>query len=139
MVDRDVVAAKLAVIERCLGRIAEVRGERRDTLQPVDVEDITALNLQRAVQAAIDLATHVAATESLGLPDTTAAVFPLLAERGILGAELADRLRRMVGFRNLAIHEYQAVDPEIVESIVEHHLDDLRQLGARVVAAFGLA
>ena len=137
MVDRDVVAAKLATIDRCLARIEEVRA-RRDKLQPFDLDDITALNLQRAIQAAIGLATHVASTERLGLPDTAGAVFPLLAERGILDRGLAERLRRMVGFRNLAVHDYQEIDPAILEAIVERRLGDLQELGARVVAAFGL-
>lgn len=52
MVDRDVVLAKVASIDRCLSRIAEVRQDRG--LRPVDVDDLVALNLQRAVQAAID-------------------------------------------------------------------------------------
>jgi uncharacterized protein YutE (UPF0331/DUF86 family) len=138
VVDRDVVTAKIAVIDRCLSRITEVRGERRSTLLPVDVGDITALNLQRAVQAAIDLASQVVTAAGYGLPDTTASAFSLLAERGVLGGELAERLRRMVGFRNVAIHEYQALDPEIVESIVQRHRGDLKALGARIVEAFGL-
>jgi uncharacterized protein YutE (UPF0331/DUF86 family) len=138
VVDRDIVTAKIAAIERCLSRITEVRGERRSALLPVDVDDITALNLQRAVQAAIDLASHVVAAEGYGLPATAADAFGLLAERGILGGDLAERLRRMVGFRNVAIHEYQELDPEIVESIVQRHLGDLQALGALIVEAFGL-
>ena len=55
MVDREVATAKIATIDRCLQRIADVRGERPATLLPIDVEDIVSLNLQRAVQAAIDL------------------------------------------------------------------------------------
>lgn len=137
MVDRDVVTAKLEVIDRCIARIEEVHQERRD-LQPVDVDDITALNLQRAVQAAIGLATHVVATEGYGNPSSTADTFTLLERRGVIEADLAGRLRKMVGFRNIAIHDYQALDPEIVESIVERHLGDLRALGARIVDTFGL-
>lgn len=139
MVDPDVVLAKIAVVDRCLARIDEVRGERREQLSPVDVEDITALNLQRAVQAGIDLANHVVAAEGYGLPDSTAGAFGLLTERGVIDRELADRLRRMVGFRNIAIHEYRTIDPAIVESIVLHHLGDLRTFGVRVVERFGLA
>jgi uncharacterized protein YutE (UPF0331/DUF86 family) len=138
VLDPDIVTAKLDIVDRCLQRIAEVRGARRRDLQPVDVEDITALNLQRAIQATIDLAAHVVAEEGYGVPDSTAAVFTLLEQRGVIDANLAGRLRRMVGFRNIAVHEYRAVDPAIVETIVEKHLDDLRLLGARVVAVFDL-
>jgi uncharacterized protein YutE (UPF0331/DUF86 family) len=138
VVDRDVVLAKLDTIDRCIARIEDVHGERGKDLLPVDVDDITALNLQRAVQAAIDLAIHIVAAESYGNPDSMADAFTLLERRGVIDPGLADRLRRMVGFRNIAIHEYQSVDPDIVEGIVEHRLGDLRTLGSRIVEVFKL-
>jgi uncharacterized protein YutE (UPF0331/DUF86 family) len=126
MLDRDVVLAKLSTIDRCLARIQEVR--ERAELRPIDVTDLTALNLQRAVQAAIDLASHIVSAESLGLPSAAGDSFVILAERGVLDSEMAERLRRMVGFRNIAIHEYSRLDPDIVEGIVKDRLGDLRQL-----------
>ena len=138
MVDPDIVLAKLDIVERCIWRIAEVRGEKRKDLGPSIVEDVTALHLQRAIQAAIGLAAHVVAEEGYGIPDSTAALFTLLAERGVIDRGLADRLRKLVGFRNIAIHEYRELDPAIVQTIVDKHLDDLRALGARVVEVFGL-
>jgi len=136
VVDRDVVLAKVATIDRCLGRIAQTRGERRAVLLPVEVEDLVVLNLQRAVQAAIDLATHAVTTEAYGLPDSVASSFSILERHGVLDAELARRLRGMVGFRNVAIHDYQAIDPAIVESILSRHLDDLRAFAARTVERY---
>lgn len=121
-----------------MARIEDVQTGQNRVLLPVDVDDITAINLQRAVQAAIDLATHVVSTESYGTPDSTADAFTLLERQGVLDPDLADRLRRMVGFRNIAIHDYQAVDPAIVERIVSQRLGDLRALGARIVEVFGL-
>ena len=138
MVERDVVTAKVATIDRCLRRITETRAGRSIVLLPIEVEDIVVLNLQRAVQAAIDLATHVVATEGYALPDSVAAFFSVLEERGVVDAPLADRLRRMVGSCNIAIHAYQALDPRIVEAIVAGHLDDLRAFAARVVDRFGV-
>lgn len=96
------------------------------------------LNRQRAVQAAIDLATHVVTVEGYGLPDSLAASFSLLEGHGILDPDLAEPLRRMVGFRNVAIHNYQALDPRIVEAIITRHLGDLRAFSSRVVQRFGL-
>jgi uncharacterized protein YutE (UPF0331/DUF86 family) len=139
MIDRDRLLAKIATIDRCLARIAEVRGERRQDLLPVDVEDIASLNLQRAIQAAIDLAANIVATEGYGTPDSTAGVFTLLQQRGVIDTDLAARLRRMVGFRNIAVHEYQTVDPSILESILERHLGDLKLLSSQIIERFGLA
>jgi uncharacterized protein YutE (UPF0331/DUF86 family) len=138
VVDRDVVLAKVAAIDGCLERIAQARGERRAVLLPDEVDDIVILNLQRAVQAAIDLAAHVVASEGYGLPDSLAGVFTLLEGQGVIDAELAQRMRRMVGFRNVAIHEYQALDPALVEAIVTLRLDDLRELSAHVIDRYGI-
>jgi uncharacterized protein YutE (UPF0331/DUF86 family) len=137
VVERDVVLAKIASIDRCLRRIAQARDPERG-LSPEDAEDVVQLNLQRAVQAAIDLATHVVSTEGYGMPGTLAETFTLLERQGLLDPDLAERLRRMTGFRNVAVHEYAAVDPDIVQSIVDHHLDDLRELSRIVVERFGV-
>jgi uncharacterized protein YutE (UPF0331/DUF86 family) len=136
MVDRDVVLAKVAAVDRYLGRIEDVR--RRGDLRPIDAQDVVELNLQRAVQAAIDLAAHVVASQGWGLVDHVGAAFDLLRDHGVIDGELAALMRRMVGFRNIAVHEYQTVDPEVVERIVEDHLDDLRRLCRLVVQYLGL-
>lgn len=137
MVERDVVLAKVATVERCLARIEEAREPGRG-LKPVDVEDIVVLNLQRAVQAAIDLASHVVATEGYGLPDSVAANFTLLEKEGMISPGLAEHLRKMVGFRNIVVHHYETIDPLIVEAILAKHLGDLRELNRIVVRHFGL-
>lgn len=137
MVERDVVLAKVGSIDRCLRRIAEARDPDRG-LRSQDAEDIQELNLQRAVQAAIDLATHVVATEGYGIPGTLAETFTLLERQEILGRDLAERLRRMTGFRNIAVHEYTSIDPEVVQAILDHHLDDLRELSRIVLSRFGI-
>lgn len=135
MVERDVVLAKVATVDRCLRRIDEARDPARG-LEPQDAEDIVELNLLRAVQAAVDLAGHVVATEELGLPAKLADNFTLLERENLIPAELADHLRRMAGFRNVAVHEYATVDPEVVASIVEHRLGDLRELCRGILSHF---
>jgi uncharacterized protein YutE (UPF0331/DUF86 family) len=139
MVDRDLVLAKLESVDRCLARIEEVRTRHGAALTQLDVQDITVLNLQRAVRATIDLAAHVVASEGLGLPDSLGASFTLLERAGVLDPELAERMRRMTGFRNVAIHEYRRLDPAVLESIVRDRLDDLREFGSRILVRFGLA
>jgi uncharacterized protein YutE (UPF0331/DUF86 family) len=137
MVDRDVILAKAAAIDRALARISDVR-TRRGTMNAEDVEELLELNLQRAVQSAIDLSAHVVATERYGLPDSVAATFTLLQANGVISQSLAERLRRMAGFRNIAVHAYETIDPTIIESLVEERLGDLRELAAAVVNRFGL-
>ena len=108
MVERDVVLAKVATIERCLLRIDEARDPARG-LEPRDRQDVVELNLLRAVQAAVDLAGHVVATEELGLPAKLAENFTLLERQGLIPAELADHLRRMADFRNVAVADLTSI------------------------------
>jgi len=136
MVERDVVIAKAATIERCLARVAEVRSRDAGALLPIDVEDIVVLNVTRAVQAAADLAAHIVAAEGYGLPDSLAAGFTLLEKQGVIEAALASKLRAAMGFRNVAVHSYEAVDSQIVEAIATHHVHDLRRFAAEMVARF---
>lgn len=137
MVDRDVVLAKADVIDHSIRRIRDLR--KGDRLEPLDVEEITLLNLQRAVQATLDIASHIVASEGLGLPDSLASAFSLLERNGIIDSPMSGRLRRMVGFRNILIHNYQTVDLEIVEDIAENRLEDLTSFVQVVLKRFDLS
>lgn len=123
----DIVLNKSATIERCLRRI----GEEYDAVAENLEEDLTRqdsiiLNIQRACEASIDLAMHLVRKFTLGIPQDSRQAFDLLAEAGKLDASAADALKRMVGFRNIAVHDYQKLNLQVVRAIVERHLGDLR-------------
>ncbi len=107
MPDRDVVLAKVASIQKCLERIKEVISLNPDSLDDIDRQDIFVLNLQRAIQACLELAVYVVASEALGLPETARGTFTLLKERAVIDPETASKMEKMVGFRNIAIHNYR--------------------------------
>ena len=136
MPDKDVVLAKVAVIQRCLKRIRETTQMDSGSLDDMDKQDIFVLNLQRAVQAAIDLTTHIVASEGLGLSDTIKGNFKLLQNAGILAEDLTRRMESMVGFRNIAIHDYQAIDKGILKSILVNNLKDLEDFYTVVLLHF---
>lgn len=125
MPDKDVVLAKVAAIQRCLKRIKETTRLDPNSIDDIDKQDIFILNLQRAVQAAIDLATHIVASEGLGLSDTIKDNFKFLKNAGIINEELTLRMESMVGFRNIAFHDYQTIDRDILKSILSNNLKDL--------------
>jgi uncharacterized protein YutE (UPF0331/DUF86 family) len=125
MIDADVVYAKVGNIQRCLRRIKEVTALDPARLDDIDVQDIFVLNLQRAIQSAIDLAAHAVSEGGLGVPAVIKENFSLLKDAKVLDPGLADRMQRMVGFRNIAVHDYQNLDIEILKSILMDHLIDL--------------
>lgn len=139
MPDRDVVLAKIAAIQKCLRRIKSVTGLDPDRLDEIDIQDIFVLNLQRAIQSAIDLATHIVASESLGIPDTIRNNFVLLEDSKIIAKALSKKMQSMVGFRNIAIHDYQAIDVDILKAILSKNLKDLEQFYTTILTHFDMA
>lgn len=127
----DVARAKSATIERALDRVAATWSRAGDTiLADFDAQDVLLFNLQRACEAAIDLALHSVDRLALGNPDDSREAFTLLERGAVIDADLADRLRRMVGFRNIAVHEYRRLDWDVVRAVVEREADALRQFAS---------
>lgn len=126
MVD-DVILNKTAIIERCLARATEeYRGHEVELETNFTRQDAIVLNLLRACEAAIDLAMHVVRIRKLGIPQESRAAFTLLEQAGLLSSDVAKQLKAMVGFRNIAVHNYMAMDMVIVRAILEQRLDDFR-------------
>lgn len=137
MVD-DVILNKAGVVERCLQRIEEEYEDDPANLHDnITRQDAIILNLQRACQAAIDLAMHLVREHKLGVPQESREAFALLDEAGHLDSELSGRLQRMVGFRNVAVHDYQDLNLDIVQAIVERHLSDFTRFTEHVLKTDG--
>ncbi len=121
MSELDVVLSKINIIKNCIMSIekASVKETDEDFLL-----SIFELNLQRAVQASIDLANVILAKEGLGLPNTYKQSFEILVKHSVISSEMSSKMKSMVGFRNISVHDYSAVKPEIVHSIVKNNLKD---------------
>ena len=121
----DVVLNKKQTIERCLRRIREEYvGSEAEFEENLTKQDSVILNLERASQASIDIATHIVKNRNLGLPNTSRELFDLLLAADIISQKSCKQMQGMVGFRNIAVHDYQNLNIEIVVAIVEKHLVD---------------
>ena len=123
MID-DIDLNKAAIIRRCLKRISEEYRGNPSRLDDFTIQDSIVLNLFRACEAAIDLAMHRVAQGRFGIPQTSRDSFQLLAQNGILSHASATAMKHMVGFRNIAVHNYQNIQLPILQAIVEKHLVD---------------
>lgn len=112
------------MIERCKNRIQDVYENNPENLKDYTKQDSIILNIQRACEASIDLAMHIVAEQRLGLPQSIRDAFDMLQAHLIIDENIAKRLKAMVGFRNIAVHDYQTVNLEILQQIVENHLSD---------------
>ena len=121
----DILLNKSAIIERCIQRIHDVYQDQRESLNDLTKQDSIILNIQRACEASIDIAMHLVSIKRLGLPQSSREAFELLEQQGLISDTLLTSLKGMVGFRNIAVHNYQVLKLDIVEIIIEHRLKDL--------------
>jgi uncharacterized protein YutE (UPF0331/DUF86 family) len=131
--DPDLIAKKLALVETC---VRELRELSRPSLIPTDKvqQRFAEHTLQIAIQAILDVASHIVSDERLGEPRTNRELVDLLERHRWLTSDLAATMRRMVGFRNVLVHGYEIVDVAVVQEIVEHRLDDLLQFAMAIRA-----
>lgn len=102
-----------------------------------DAQDVIVLNLQRACKAAIDLAMHIVRLQGLGLPKDSKSAFDLLECAREISTPFADHFKKMIGFRNIAVHDYRQIDWAIVGNIIETHCDDLAMFANEMVKKYG--
>lgn len=134
----DVLLNKAATIERCVARAREEYA--RDPAgfdSDFTRQDAAILNIQRACEAALDMGQHLVRRERLGVPQSARDVFALLAQGGWIDPALADSLKRMVGFRNIAVHDYQQLQLSITINIIKHHLDEFLRYSQAVLLRDG--
>lgn len=123
----DVILNKTTSIERCLKRIYEVYEGNPSNLTDFTKQDSIILNIQRACEASIDIAMHIVSERRLGVPKASREAFKLLQDANIVDEHLAKSLINMVGFRVIAVHDYQALQLNILEAIIEKHIDDFNR------------
>ena len=134
----DVLINKAATIERCVIRARE-EYDRGPATFATDFtrQDAAILNIQRACEAALDMGQHLIRREKLGVPQSARDVFELLARGGWIDVALAEGLKRMVGFRNIAVHDYQVLQLPITVAIIQKHLDEFLQFSQGVLLRDG--
>ncbi len=130
----DILVGKANIIERCVARVREEYiGYENEFEVNFTKQDSIILNLQRASEAAIDAANHLVKIKQLGVPQTSREAFELLVKAGRLEKELGAQLQKMVGFRNVAVHDYTALNLAVVRKIIETRLSDFEKFAAWIL------
>ena len=134
----DVLINKAATIERCVRRAREEYSADPDSfLTNYTRQDAAILNIQRACEAALDMGQYLIRRDKLGVPQSARDVFTLLAQANWISLDLADQMKRMVGFRNIAVHDYQTLQIPITVNIIEKHLDEFLEFSKLVLLKKG--
>ena len=122
----DVLIRKITSLQRCVARARDLR--RRAGVgfaTSFDLQDAAVLNVLRACETSIDLANMLLRQDRLGIPSESREAFGILVREQRIAADLGGRLQKMVGFRNVTVHQYRTLEPEIVAAVIDSGLDDL--------------
>lgn len=133
----DLLLQKQVSIERCLKQVKRYyqSADKATFEQDYLHQDAINLNLQRICELCIDVANITVRSSKLGLPKTSNQSFILLYEASIVDATLLPKLKGMVGFRNVLIHEYTKLDINILIDIIENGLNTPLEFVQQVIAA----
>lgn len=120
--DREVVEQKLESLRRCLQRIETKCPKDVATLvADIDLQDNVSLSLSRAVQISVDIGAHLIVGMEVPPPDAMGQTFDVLAQQGVLSNELASNIKKAVGFRNIAVQDYESIK-EIQNKMAAQHV-----------------
>ncbi len=125
--DKQILEKKIDSILRCLNRISDRLPENESLfLKDLDAQDVVILNLTRAVQLSLDIATHILSSTNQPVPATMTEAFANLERVNIITPEIADKMKKSVGYRNVAVHNYDDIDLSITYDIAQQHLNDFK-------------
>ncbi|MCB1935979.1 MAG: DUF86 domain-containing protein [Nitrosomonas sp.] len=137
--DTVILIEKLESLRRCIRRIEDKKPIDIDQLkQDIDLQDILVLNLTRAVQLAVDIGSHIISQSEQTTPKTMGDIFAVLQQMGAISAQTRTQLKKAVGFRNVAVHQYEAINWEIVYAVCEQSIQDFRQFARETCHYAGL-
>ncbi len=129
----DILLNKMATVKRCVARINEVYAPS-DFKESFTKQDSVILNLQRVCEATIDVANFAVRKKRLGIPQRSRDGFVMLCQAGAITEAVSTSMQAMVGLRNIAVHDYQELNLDIVELVVCTHLQDFFEFLNQVAA-----
>lgn len=130
----DVLIYKAQSIERCIKRVQEeYLGFEEEINTNFTKQDAIILNIESACQACIDMGSHFVKIHKLGIPQSSKDVFQILFSNKIIDNELNKKLQAMVGFRNIAVHDYSNLSLEILHAIIKNELDELLEFSKQIL------
>ncbi len=131
--DKEVISAKLESLRRCIERIKQkTPATAAALLEDNDLQDIISVNLERAVQICVDIASHIIAESDTQAPGTMGESFEQLRRLDLISDDLSVRMKKAVGFRNIAVHAYQEINWKMVYSIITIQLSDFVEFAKAV-------
>ena len=134
MVDKTLILRKLSALDEYLKQISEYVNITLEAYAgDWKIQRIIERTLQMMIETCLDISGHIISDEKFRMPETYADMFRILVEKGILSKSRVDAFEKMARFRNIVVHDYERIDPEIVIGILKNNLGDFEDFKASVI------
>lgn len=134
MLDKNVIMARLARLDEYAFRLKRFESiSLEEYLGDYDIQAIVERNLQLSIQVCMDIANYIIARKKLTFPAEQENIFVLLGREGIIARDLADRIKGMVNFRNILVHDYTEIDSKKVYGMLKQGLKDFNNFATAAV------
>lgn len=107
--------------------LSEVRNYDRDTFcKDIKILSIAERNLQVCIEFLIDISTYIVSKLDVEIPETYREVVDKLHDGGVIDENLKEKLTEIVGLRNIIVHMYADIIPELLYDNLKDILDVLK-------------
>lgn len=138
VVDRDRVEDRIDRIRRYTRDLRDFGNISREAFRSNRERQYAVLHaMQNAIEACIEIASHIVSADRLGAPRDYASLFTMLEQHRILSMTMADQMRQMARFRNRIVHLYWDVDLDLVYAYLTQRLADFDDYLAHIETYLG--
>jgi uncharacterized protein YutE (UPF0331/DUF86 family) len=138
MLDKDRILAKIDELDAYLGELKQIAPSGYDEYQQIEKKRSCERLLQLCIECVIDVCKLIVVQLRLGLPSEENDLFAKLEDKGLLSHQVAEVVRQMRGFRNILIHEYAAIDDELVYTYVNARLGDFESFKKEILTVLNV-
>jgi len=132
--DKEVIESKLRFLKEYLSDLKEFETvSLADFKKSKKDQRFAERTLHLACEACIDTAAHIISRQGLREPRDNKDLFQILFESSIISAPVHEAMVKMSRFRNIVVHDYARIDPEIVVGILKKNLVDFKRFASEII------
>ena len=137
MVNKDIITRRLSNLEEYYHDLSDIQEEvtSEQLFNDKIMRRYIERTLQMAIESCLDIAGHIISYSGFREPINNQDTFQVLIEEEIIDNKLGERLKKMAQFRNIIVHDYATIDPEIVYTIVKNNITDIRSFSINIKSA----
>ena len=127
----EIYYRKLELVDDCLKRLEKIKRSNPNIdkyRRSWKDKDSTERNLQKIIEAIIDIGKMLISDKRLHEPGNNREVFLILHENSLFPSKYMSLIDKMIGMRNIIVHSYDRIDDAIVYGVLKKSLDDIKRL-----------